>query len=515
MNFLPTRTTIQWIGLFAGPIAALITYATLPETYVDPTGEVIAFTEAGRATAAVGVWMAIWWLTEAIHISATALLPIALLPLFGARTIEEATAPYANNLIFLFMGGFMISLAMQRWNLHKRIALLTLRMVGTNPHMTVAGFMLATAVLSMWVSNTATTIMMLPIALSVIATTFSQVADRELPEPGRQLPDIAGKNFALCLMLGIAYAASIGGVGTIIGTPPNLILVSYIRETMGIEISFFQWLLIGLPIVVIFLPLAWLLLTRVLYPIRVDRTFEGEDVIASEYAKLGPMSRGERATLVVFSCTALAWITRPLLSEIEIAGVAPLAGLTDAGIAIIAGIALFVIPVNVKEREFVMSWDMMKNLPWGILILFGGGLSLAASVEATGVGEFLGHQVEGLRGVSVLMLVLLVAAMVVFLTELTSNTATTATLVPILAGIAPGLGIDPLMLIVPIALAASMAFMMPVATPPNAIVFGSGYITIPQMVRAGFWLNLVSIMIVTAAMFSIVVPLLGIEPVVP
>ena len=507
-GFWPSRDGIRWLGLALGPVLALTAYGLLPETYVDATGSSVTLSDAGRATAAVGVWMAVWWLTEAIHVSATALLPIVLLPLAGATSIEGATLPYANPLIYLFMGGFLLSLAMQRWNLHRRIALLTLRMVGTEPHRMVGGFMLVTAVLSMWVSNTATAVMMLPIALSVIDLVLVRKTGQSLTEAGG-LPAETGRNFALCLMLGIAYAASIGGVGTIIGTPPNLFLASYIRETMGHDLSFARWLLIGLPLVVVFLPLAWALLTRVLYPIRIERIEGGRQLTRDAYAALGRASRGEWATFVVFIAAALGWMTRPLLMEIRIGGVAPFAGLTDAGIAMLAGLALFVVPVNLKTHEFVMDWDAARELPWGILILFGGGLSLASAVESNGVGAFLGAQVQGLQGLPDVLLVALVAALVIFLTELTSNTATTATLVPILAGLAPGLGVDPYLLIFPVALGASCAFMMPVATPPNAIVFGSGYLTIPQMIRAGFWLNLISVALVTALMFLVVGPILG------
>ncbi len=502
-GFRLSRGSVQWAGLIVGPIAALAIYLGLPESFVNASGDEVAFPVAGRATAAVGAWMAIWWLTEAIHVSATALLPIVLLPVTGATSIEEATVPYANPLIYLFMGGFLLSLSMQRWDLHRRIALITLRLVGTEPNRMIAGFMVVTAVLSMWVSNTATTVMMLPIALSVIDLVLRQKAGQSL---GSTLPQ-TGRNFAIALLLGIAYAASVGGVGTIIGTPPNLVLVSFIRETLGREISFARWMLVGLPFVILLLPLTWVLLTRVLYPVRIERIEGGRRLTRSAYEELGPVKRGEWVTASVFLLTAGAWILRPLLVGIEVGDVAPLAGLTDAGIAMMAGLLLFVIPVDVPERVFVMDWDGARQLPWGILILFGGGLSLADAIQANGVGAFMGAQVADLGRTSALLIVLAVVALVAVLTNLTSNTATAATLIPIMSSIAPGLGLSSYVLIVPVALAASCAFVMPVATPPNAIVFGSGYLSIPEMARAGIWLNLASVVLI-AALSLVLVPLI-------
>jgi solute carrier family 13 (sodium-dependent dicarboxylate transporter), member 2/3/5 len=478
-----------------------VVYQVLPEAYQTADGTVAPLPPAARATAAVGVWMATWWLTEAVHVSVTALLPIVLLPLLGARTIEDATAPYAHPLIFLFLGGFLLALSMQHWELDRRVALVTLRLVGDRPRNIVGGMMVATALMSMWVSNTATVAMMLPIALSVTA-----LIDRmQNPEGSGEAP-VA---FPVALLLGIAYGASIGGTGTIIGTPPNLFVASFIRERFGLDIAFVQWMLLAMPMVILFLPLGWLLLTRVLYPVPAGRLPGGRALVEDEYRALGTASRGEWATLGVFTATALAWVTRPLLVQLEVAGTQPLRGLTDTGIAVAAGVALFVIPVRPSERTFVMNWDTARQLPWGILLLFGGGLSLAAAIDETGVSAFLGHQAAVVGPLPILLLVGLVATGVIFLTELTSNTATTAALVPILAAIAPSLGVDPFQVIVSVALAASAAFMMPVATPPNAIVFGSGHITMPQMIRAGFWMNLISIALVTATVVLLVPVVLG------
>jgi sodium-dependent dicarboxylate transporter 2/3/5 len=452
--------------------------------------------------------MAVWWMTEAIPIYVTSLLPLTVLPFFRADTMRDAAAPYAHELIYLFMGGFIVALSMERWGLHKRFAFGALRIVGTKPHRIVGGFMLATAIMSMCVSNTATTIMMLPIALSVIALVFRKSTDKTIDKI-QTLSDVMGHNFALCLLLGIAYAASIGGIGTLIGTPPNLFLASFIEDQLGREISFVRWMGVGLPLVAVFLPIVWLLLTRVLYPIRIEQIEGGTALIREGYKDLGQMKRGEWMTLMVFGFAAVSWIARPLLAKLTIGGVQPFGGLTDPGIAMIAALALFVIPVDRKKHEFVMNWETAVKLPWGILVLFGGGLSLAAAIKNNGVGELIGNQVAGFTGFPVVVLILLVTAMMIFLTELTSNTATTATLVPILAAVGPGLGLSPYMLIVPAAIAASCAFMLPVATPPNAIIFGSGYVRIDQMVKAGFWLNLIGVLLVTILTYAIVIPVLG------
>ncbi len=497
------RATVQWIGLVAGPAAAIAVYLLLPDLYLDGAGSTIPFTHAGRATAAAAAWMAIWWMTEAIPVYATALLPLVLLPLARATTMRQAASPYGHELIFLFMGGFIIALAMQRWNLHRRIAFAALRLVGDRPRRMVGGFMVITAVLSMWVSNTSITIMMLPIALSVI--------DLVAREHGEAAPREGTGPLALCLLLGIAYAASIGGIGTLIGTPPNLFLASFIRDQLGAEITFARWLGVGLPLVVVFVPIVWLMLTRFLYPVGTRPIEGGAAVTREAYRQLGPMKPGEWITLAVFALTASAWILRPLLTRVAFGEGRPLAGLTDAGIAMGAALLLFVIPVQPGSRIFVMNWETALRLPWGVLILFGGGLSLASAINANGVADLIGNQVGSFRGASPLLLVLVVTATMIYLTEITSNTATTATMVPILAALAPGLGVHAYMLIVPAAIAASCAFMLPVATPPNAIVFGSGRVTIPQMCRAGLWLNLIGIVLITALTYAVALPLLGVR----
>jgi sodium-dependent dicarboxylate transporter 2/3/5 len=500
----------KWVGLVAGPVLAALTYALLPETFANTQGQFADFTQAGRVTAALAVWMATWWMTEAIPVYATALLPLAVLPVTGATSVKAASSPYGHELIFLFMGGFIIALSMQRWELHRRFAFSVLRLVGSEPRRLVGGFMVATAALSMWVSNTATTIMMLPIALSVIDFLRKSRGERGRAAAGARGEGVSD-SFTVCLLLGIAYAASIGGIGTLIGTPPNLFLASYVKSELGVEISFIRWMGVGMPLVIVFLPVVWLLLTRVLFPIRDTDPGVGAYRVAGVYDVLGPMTRGERATFIVFVITALTWTFRPLLAKIEWAGTRPLAGLTDTGIAVIAALALFVIPVDIRRRTFVMDWTTAVKLPWGLLVLFGGGLSLAASIKANGVGEFIASRVSAVAGFHPVFLVVVVITMLVFLTELTSNTATTVTLVPIFASLAQGMGMHPYLLIVPTAIAASCAFMLPVATPPNAIVFGSGLVTVPQMAQAGLWLNVVGIALITVLTYAVAMPVLGVK----
>jgi sodium-dependent dicarboxylate transporter 2/3/5 len=505
---------VKRVGLAAGPAMAAAVYLLLPDTYAGMDGGAMALSDGGRATLAVMAWMATWWLTEAIDVSATALLPIAVFPLLGILPIGAATAPYASDLIFLFLGGFVLALSMQRWGLDRRIALLTLKVVGSKPANVIGGFMVVTAGLSMWVSNTATAAMMLPIAVSVIGLVLDQEAGHSLATDGMPDAGVPGRNFALSLLLAIAYAASIGGIATIIGSPPNGIVVQFLAQEYQRNISFADWLLIGGPVTLVFLPIAWVLITWVLYPVRIREVAGGRALFTREAALLGPMHRGEWVTLVVFLCTAALWITRPVLGALELGGARPFAGLSDAGIAILAALTLFVIPApparGSVSRTFVMTWDTAVKLPWGILILFGGGLSLAAAVQANGVAEFIGAQATVLADYPVIVLVVAVTTGVIFLTELTSNTATTATLVPVLAGVASGLAVAPEMLVIPAAVAASCAFMMPVATPPNAIVFGAGYVTIPQMAWAGLWLNLIGVVLITAVLYAIVLPGLGI-----
>ncbi len=477
------------VKLAAGPLSGWLVYSLLPHAYVDHLGILRSLSQEARATLGVTLWMAIWWLTEATHISTTALLPLVLFPLIGSQTLAETAAPYAHPLVFLFLGGFLIALAMQRWQLDRRIALATLSFVGTRPSAMVAGFMASTAILSAFVSNTATTAMMLPIAMSVIELVLGR-GDR-----------VGGGRFATALLLGIAYAATLGGMATLIGTPPNVALAAFLTDSIDaphrLELTFARWLLVGLPVTILLLPVTWWLVTRGVIRLNREPIPGGRGLIERELASLGGWSWAERSTLVVFLLTAAGWILRPWIVQWQLpaalGGGRPLSGLSDTAIAIGAGIILFVLPAGNGQRQTILDWKIARKVPWEILLLFGGGLSLAAAMRANGVAEFLGAQAAGLNGVPHWVLVLAVTTLIVFLTELTSNLATIAALLPVLTAIAPGLGLHPYLLVFPATLAASCAFMLPVATPPNAIVFGSGLLRTTDLMRVGWWLNVISI----------------------
>ncbi|MCX7893008.1 MAG: DASS family sodium-coupled anion symporter [Burkholderiales bacterium] len=508
----PAWARVRLAGLVLGPALAAACYFALPAEYTDAAGRLAPFPHAGRATLAMMVWMAVWWMTEAVEIEVTSLLPIFAFPLLGIMPLAVTTANYGADVIFLFLGGFVLALAIQRWGLDRRIAFLTLRVVGSRPPAVVAGCMGATAFISMWVSNTATAAMMVPIALSVVDLALERRTGKTLRELGGIARDnVDERNFALALLLCIAYAASIGGVATIIGTPPNGILVRFLAQTYGIEVPFARWMLIGVPVMLLFLPLAWWLTTRILFPTRIGEIEGGRAYIEAEYRRLGALNRGERATLAVFAVTVFLWMFRPLVAAIEVGGVAPFARLSDTGIAVGAAIALFLFPLDRKKGVFAMDWPTAAKLPWGVLILFGGGLALASATEANGVAAFIGAYARGFGGWPTLAVILAVVAITVFLSEFTSNTAQVATMLPILAALAPVLGVPPALLLVPCTLAASLAFMMPVGTPPNAIVFGTGLLTIPQMVKAGFWLNLAGIFVVTAFAWFVIRPVLAVQ----
>lgn len=466
----------------------------------------------GRLVAAVGVLMATWWMSEAIPLSATALLPIVAFPLLGVLTVGEATAPYADPIVFLFMGGFLIAIAMQKSNLHRRIALLALRTVGTHPRRIVLGMMVTTAFLSMWVSNTATTLMMLPIALSVLTLVVERTRTAGRGEGGLSDRVAAGETihdvvedpsvraFGVGLVLAVGWSASIGGLGTVLGSPPNAIVVGYLTETLGRPIGFLDWMKLGVPLVVVFIGLAWLLITRVLFRSSLVEVPGGREMITDQLDEMGPVNRSERMVLAVFGGAAFFWVVPGLLVTVPaVAAVAPwLNDLNDTVIAIAAGIALFLLPADHGGRRMILTWeDAQKGLPWGVLLLFGGGLSLARAVASSGLDAWIGARVSGLGVLPLVLLVAAVVTLVLLLTEVTSNTATAATFVPVLGGVAIGISADPMTLLIPAALAASCAFMLPVGTPPNAIVYSSGAVRIGQMARGGAVLNVVGIVLIT------------------
>ena len=460
------------IGLVLGLIAFIYTIVSAPPANMS---------EEAWSTAGVGMLMVAWWATLVLPVPVTSLLPIVLFPLIGISSIREAAAPYANPVIFLLLGGFIIATALQHWQLHKRLALLILRLAGSRPQAIVGGFMFASAFLSMWISNTATTIMMLPIAISLAQVML-----------GSQPKEITDK-FTICLLLGIAYAASIGGLGTLIGTPPNAMMAAFMTEIYDINIGFAKWMSFGIPIICLLLPIAWLLLTRLLFSFDLPHNNSTIKTVVDELESMGPISTPEKRTAIVFSLIALAWVIRPVLQQLP-----GLSELSDTTIAIGGAISLFIIPSGdkLKKNTMLLNWTTAANIPWGVLLLFGGGLSLAAMISSSGLAIWLGGVLSVLTNFHIFILILSIVTLVVFLTELTSNTATTATLLPVLGGIATAAYIEPMLLIAPMALAASCAFMLPVATAPNAIVFGSGKVSIPQMAKAGFCLNLLVITLI-------------------
>ncbi len=481
---------VRVVGLVAG-VAGFGVLQGLPA----PAG----LSAAGWDTAAVAFWMAAWWVTEAIPLSATALLPVVLLPLLGIAPVRDAAIPYANPIILLMLSGFLLALGMQRWGLHKRIALQLVSRVGGSPQHLVGGFMLASALISMWVFNTTTTVMMLPIALSLVELVQRQTER----DPERAA---AGRSFATVLMIGVAYGATIGGMGTLIGTTPNVVLAGFMSETYGVEVGFFRWMLVGVPMVAVMLPLTWALLVYVAYPIRLGPLPGQRELIAGELRELGPITRAERRVAVVVASTAAVWVTRPALEDLL-----PWLHLNDTSIGLLGALVLFLTPVDLKRGAFALSGDWARELPWGVILLFGGGLSLAAAVKSSGLADWIGASSGGLAALPPVAVMLGIVVVLVLLTEITSNTATTATFLPIVAAVAVGIGENPLLFVFPTVLAASCAFMMPVATPPNTVVFASGHIRIRQLMRAGVLANLLGIGLTMVAAYTAVRWVFGIE----
>lgn len=471
------NSTKQKIGLFLGPLLFLVIFFLLK---LEGLGY------EGRAVLASAAWVAIWWITEALPLAVTSLLPIVLFPLSGGFPLKETTANYGHKYIFLFIGGFALSIAMQKWNLHKRIALTIIRLVGTNVKSIILGFMVATAFLSMWISNTATTAMILPVGIAI----FLQLKDNPATVENENI--IFGK----ALMLSIAFSASIGGMATLIGTPPNLILAGVIEESYNIELSFSQWFIFGFPISVVLLGIAWFYITNIAFSFKQTEFPGGKAEIKRQLSELGEISYEEKAVFFVFILTAVAWITRSFLLKNWIPAI------DDTIIAVIGALLLFLIP-DKNNFEKLLNWKDAVKLPWGILLLFGGGMALAKGFEASGLALWIGSQLEVLQGFHLVIMLLILITAVNFLTEITSNMATTAMLLPVLVSLSAILDINPYYLMVGATVAASCAFMLPVATPPNAIVFGSGILSIEDMIKKGFFMNLISIIILTLFVYYV------------
>ena len=468
------------IGLYLGPLLFILTRFFL---------EAEGLSNQANAVLASTLWIAIWWITEAIPIAATSLLPIILFPLSGALPLADTTSSFGHRFVFLYLGGFILALAIQKWNLHKRIALNIIKVVGTNVQKIILGFMVATAFLSMWISNTATAVMMLPIGIAII----KQMKDL------KNSPEDENLIFGKALMLSIAYSASIGGIATLIGTPPNLVFAGIIQEVYNIEISFLKWFQFGFPISILLLAISWIYLTKVAFKFKQNEFNEGKEEINRQLEELGPISYEEKIVLSVFVVTGLAWILRTYLLNKFIPN------LDDSIIALISGISLFLFQANNQEgkKEKIMNWEDAVKLPWGILLLFGGGLAIAQGFQSSGLANWIAENLTQLNGFSLFIILLVLITAVNFLTEITSNLATTAMLLPILAPTAVILGVHPYILMVGATLAASCAFMLPVATPPNAVVFGSNYLKISDMVRVGILMNIISIIIIFMMVYFI------------
>jgi len=475
------KLTKQKIGLLLGPIMFVVILL-----FFHPEG----LNKEANAILASAIWVAIWWITEALDIAVTALLPIVLFPLSGGLTLTETTASYGHKYIFLFIGGFVLAIAIEKWSLHKRIALTIIKIVGTNVVHIILGFMVATAFLSMWISNTATAVMILPVGMAIVL----QLKDN---------PDTVDNEnliFGKALMLAIAYSASIGGMATLIGTPPNLVLAGVVQESYGIEITFSQWFSFGFPISLLFLSIAYFYLTRVAFKFKQKEFPGGSGEIKRQLKALGKVSFEEKMIFAVFILTAFAWITRSFLLQQFIPAI------DDTIIAMCAAFLLFLLPSSKKGRP-ILNWNDAIKLPWGILLLFGGGMALAMGFEASGLALWIGEQFQSLGAIPLILLLLILIAAVNFITEVTSNLATTAMLLPVLVSLASAIGVHPYFLLVGATVAASCAFMLPVATPPNAVVFGSGYLKIEDMVKKGFWMNIISIVLLTLIIYYIL-PLL-------
>ncbi len=483
----------QGIGLIIG-LALFFLIVMMP----TPEGMPVE----AKHLAAVATLMAVWWITEAVPIPATSMLPMFLFPVLGIMPGAKATLSYADQLIYLYMGGFLIAVTMEKWNLHRRIALHTIRLVGVTPDRIVLGFMIATGFISMWISNTAAAMMMVTIALPVL----TQVAKTVSASEGNTVDTRPGHfNFGIALMLGVAYAASIGGAGTLVGTPTNAVFAGMVEKTYGINISFVEWMKIGVPIATIMLLLTWFALVKIFYPSNFPTLPGGRETIAQEIAQLGRMSREEKWIFAVFSSVAILWIVRGFV-KIE-----ALSMVTDTTIAMGGAILLFLIPSNFKKNEFLLDWKTAVTIPWDVLLLFGGGFALAQGFTDTGLTTYLAGKLSVLEGTSIVLVIPVVITIVVFASELTSNTATAAIMMPIMVALSTAMQVHPYGMMIATTFAASYAFMLPVGTPPNAIVFATRYVTMGQMIKAGFWLNITAIILISVFVLVLLPWLWGID----
>lgn len=491
-NSQPSFTTVQKVGFVLGPLLfALFAF------FISPEG----LSYEGKMVLAVTLWVATWWITEAIPIPATSLLPIILLPMTGALESGTVTASYGDGNVFLFLGGFIIAIAMEKWNLHQRIAISIISVVGTSTSNIVLGFMLATGFVSMWVSNTAAVMMMLPIGTAI---TYQVAQALKNNKENIQNVELEEKKFEKALIFAIGFAGTIGGLGTLIGTPPNIILSGIIKELYGVQISFAGWMMFGIPVVAILLISTWLYLIKIAFPIKLKQIPGGKELIRNEKKKLGKMSYEEGMVLAVFVFAAFMWITRTFIWD----GIIP--GINDTMIAIIAAVILFMIPAK-GGRGRLLDWSAAKDLPWGVLLLFGGGLAIAAGFKETGLANWIGNQLTVLDGVNFIIIVIATAGLVLFLTEITSNTATATMILPVLGGLALAIDVHPYALMIPAAMAANCAFMLPVGTPPNAIIFATGKLKIIEMVKAGFWINIFAWILIVVAVVYVLPILWGID----
>lgn len=478
----------QLIGLILGPLLFVLALMFIDSGSLDSSGVFVV---------AAALWIATWWVTEAIPIPATSLLPLVLFPMGGVMTNQDAASFYGNDIIFLFLGGFLLAVAMEKWNLHTRIALSIIKAIGTTTATILLGFMISTALLSMFVSNTAAVMIMIPIGLAIIKEAHSL----STPELQRDV-----KLFEKALVLGIGYAGTIGGLGTLIGTPPLIILAGQMKEIFDYEMNFATWMLVGIPVVIVLLAIAWAYMNFFSFKHGMRELPGGRKIITDELDKLGKTTREEKWVLAVFILAALLWIMRGFFFDqfafTEMLG--------DGSIAMFAAVLLFIIPSK-KQNGRVLDWSVSRDLPWGVLLLFGGGLALAGAIVATGVDKWIGEMLSGVSGMPIVLMIAIVAILILFLTEFTSNTATATMILPVLAGLAMALDVHPLALMAPAAMAANCAFMLPVGTPPNAIVFGTNKVSITEMVKTGFGLNVIATVIIIVVVYFWVPVVFGVD----